>query len=163
MVNSYHQKTFIILKSNDVSKSNFTILQYKQNIGRGNHKYSTERFQENSSLDNCPPPRTIPTQDNCLPRQCPTGTISPWTIPPDNFHLGLLYCPQIITPGKLLPREITITNYNFFMAIFCFCFFLPNYIISGYCYDNKNNNDNSNKTWSLKFVERYDLATLTKG
>ena len=43
MVNSYHQKTFIILKSNDASKSNFTILQYKKNIGRGNHKYSTER------------------------------------------------------------------------------------------------------------------------
>ena len=58
---------------------------------------------------------------------------------------------------------MTITNYNFFMSIFCFCFFLPNYIISVYCYDNKNNNDNSNNTWSLKFVERYDLVTLTKG
>ena len=43
MVNSYHQKTFIILKSNDASKSNFTILQYKKNTARGNHKYSTER------------------------------------------------------------------------------------------------------------------------
>ena len=77
MVNSYHQKTFIILKSNDVSKSNFTILQYKQNIGRGNHKYSTERFQENSSLDNCPPP------DNSH-----LGQLSPQTMPNwDNFPL----------------------------------------------------------------------------
>ena len=75
MVNSYHQKTFIILKSNDASKSNFTILQYKKNIGRGNHKYSTERVQENSSLD------------NCAPGQFPSRTI----VSPDNAHLGQFY------------------------------------------------------------------------
>ena len=32
MVNLYHQKTFMILKSNVISKSNAKILQYKQNI-----------------------------------------------------------------------------------------------------------------------------------
>ena len=42
MVNSYHQKTFIILKSNVMSKSNVKILQHKQNIWKGNYKYSIE-------------------------------------------------------------------------------------------------------------------------
>ena len=42
MVNSYHQKTFIVLKSNVMSKSNVKIFQYKQNIRKGNYKYSIE-------------------------------------------------------------------------------------------------------------------------
>ena len=42
MVNSYHQKTFIVLKSNVMSKSNVKILQYKQNIWKRNYKYSIE-------------------------------------------------------------------------------------------------------------------------
>ena len=92
------------------------------------------------------------------PRQLLPRTISPWTIPTqdnfplDNSHLGLLRCHQIITPRQLLPRAMTITNYTFSMAIFCFCFFLLNYIISVFCYDNKNNNANSNKTWSFKLL-----------
>ena len=42
MVNSYHHKTFIVLKSNVMSKSNVKIFQYKQNIQKGNYKYSIE-------------------------------------------------------------------------------------------------------------------------
>ena len=43
MVNSYHQKTFIILKSNVMSKSNVKTLQYKQNIWNENYKYSRKQ------------------------------------------------------------------------------------------------------------------------
>ena len=42
MVDSYHQKTFIILKLSITSKSNIKILQYKQNIWKRNYKYSIE-------------------------------------------------------------------------------------------------------------------------
>ena len=42
MVNSYHQKTFIVLKSNVISKSNVKILQYKQNIWKENYTFFTE-------------------------------------------------------------------------------------------------------------------------
>ena len=69
---------------------------------------------------------------------------SPWTISPDNSHLGLLYCPQIITPQQLLPRAMAITNYNFFMALFCYFCMAQLYSFS---YDNKNNNDSSNNTY----------------
>ena len=64
------------------------------------------------------PPRTI-ARRTLPPGQVPPRTIAPWIIPLDNFQ-GLLYCPQIITPGQLLPGAIAITNYNFFMAMFCF-------------------------------------------
>ena len=37
MVNSYHQKTFIILKLHIMSKSNVKILQCKQNIWKENY------------------------------------------------------------------------------------------------------------------------------
>ena len=43
MVNSYHQKTFIILKSNVMSKSNVKTLQYNQNIWDENYKYSRKQ------------------------------------------------------------------------------------------------------------------------
>ena len=43
MVNSYHQKTFVILRSNVMSKLNVKILQYKQNIWKGKFKYSIEQ------------------------------------------------------------------------------------------------------------------------
>ena len=42
MVNPYHQKTFIVLKSNVMSKSNVKMFQYKQNICTGNYRYSIE-------------------------------------------------------------------------------------------------------------------------
>ena len=43
MVNSYRHKTFIVLKSNVISKSNVKIiLQYKQNIWKRNFKYTIE-------------------------------------------------------------------------------------------------------------------------
>ena len=90
------------------------------------------------------------------PGQFPPRTISPCTIPPDISHLGLLYCPRIIIPGQLLPRAMA--NYNFFMSNFCFFSMAQLY---NFCYDNKNNNENSNKTWSLK-VEGYYPVTLTK-
>ena len=41
MANSYHQKTFIILKLN--STSNVKILQCKQKIWKGNYKYTIEQ------------------------------------------------------------------------------------------------------------------------
>ena len=74
--------------------------------------------------------------------------------PPDNSHLGLLYCLQIITPQQLLPRAMKITNYNCLMAIFCFFSMAQLY---NFCDDNKNNNDNSNKTWSLKLLSVIEL------
>ena len=43
MINSYHQKTFMILKLNVMSKSNIKTLQYKQNIWKGSCKYSIEQ------------------------------------------------------------------------------------------------------------------------
>ena len=43
MVNSYFQKTFVILKSNFMSKSNVKMLQYKQNIWEENNKYSIDQ------------------------------------------------------------------------------------------------------------------------
>ena len=43
MVNSYHQKTFIITKSNIMSKSNFKILQCKQHVLKVNYTYSIEQ------------------------------------------------------------------------------------------------------------------------
>ena len=42
MVNYHHQKTFMVLKSNVMSKWNVKILQYKQNIWKRNYKYSIE-------------------------------------------------------------------------------------------------------------------------
>ena len=112
-------------------------------------------FQDNSPLGNLP-------LDNCylgqlLPGQLPPGTIAPgqfphkaiapWTIISDNSHLGLLQCPPISTSGQLLPRAMTITNYNF-SWLFSVSFPWPNYIISVFCYDNKNNK----KTWILKLL-----------
>ena len=59
------------------------------------------------------------------------------------------------------------------MALFCLSFFLSNCKISVSCYDNKNNNDNSNKAWTCIHYEivmilytpwsSYDPVTLTKG
>ena len=92
-----------------------------------------------------PPPRTIAAG------QFPHRAIAPWTIIPDNSHLGLLHCPRISTSGQLLPRAITITNYNF-SWLFSVSFTWPSYIISVVCYDNKNNNENTKKTWSLKLL-----------
>ena len=72
------------------------------------------------------------------------------TISPGQFPLGsLLYCPRIITPWQLLPTVLTVTNYNFFIAIFCL---FPMSQLYNFCYHNKNNNDNRNKTWSLKLL-----------
>ena len=65
------------------------------------------------------PPRTI-TSWTINPQIFPTRAIAPGTVPLDSSYLGLLYCPWIITPQQLLPRATTITNYNIFMAIFCF-------------------------------------------
>ena len=76
-------------------------------------------------------------------------TAAPWAILLDNLHLALLHCPQIITPGQLMPRAMTITTYNFSMAIFSFFSMDQLY---NFCYGNKNNNDNSNKAWSLKLL-----------
>ena len=92
-----------------------------------------------------PPPRTIAAG------QFPHRASAPWTIIPDNSHLGLLHCPRISTSGQLLPRAITITNYNF-SWLFSVSFTWPSYIISVVCYDNKNNNENTKKTWSLKLL-----------
>ena len=79
-------------------------------------------FRTSPSKDNCPPdnshlgqfpPQTIRTLDNCPVDNCPLETSH------EQFHIGLLICPRIITTRRLLPRAMTITNYNFFMAIFC--------------------------------------------
>ena len=43
MVNSYHQKTFIITKSNVMSKLNFKTLQCKQHVLKVNYIYSIEQ------------------------------------------------------------------------------------------------------------------------
>ena len=118
------------------------------------------QFPRNFPLDNCS--RTIPTQDNypldnCstdnfylgqlrpgqlpheqLPagqlshRQVPPRTIAPRTIPQDNSHLWLLYCPRIY-PRQLPPRAMTVTNYNFFMTIFCFFSMAQLYSFCAFC------------------------------
>ena len=80
------------------------------------------------------------------PRQLPTGS--------------LLYCPRIITPWQLLPREVTITKYNFFMDIFCFFSMTQLY---NFYYDTKNNNDSSNETWSLKLLSLIKLQHSQNG
>ena len=111
-------------------------------------------FMKEDSFRTIPPGQLSPGQ---LTRgQLPQGQWFPGQLPPRTIALGQ-FPPRtitfrIFTHGQLLPRAMTITNYNFFMAIFCFFFFLPNYIISVFCYDNKNNNDNSNKTCSLKLL-----------
>ena len=81
---------------------------------------------ENSHLGQLPTrqfsPRTI------TPEQFPSWTIgflraiTSWAISQDDSPLGLLPCSRIITSRQLLPRAMTITNYNFFMATFCFFF-----------------------------------------
>ena len=112
---------------------------------------------DNSHLEHYP-------LDNCFPKnshrhqlrigQLPLGkfpprTITPGQLPPENSHRGQLYCPRITAPWQLLPRAKTITHYNFFLAIFCFFSMAQLY---NFCYDNKNNNDNRNKTWSSKLL-----------
>ena len=108
------------------------------------------RFQDKSLLDNCPldnVPWTTVTYDNCLPENCPPDnfhlgkllprqlpprTIALWTVPPDNSHLGLFYCPRIITSGQLLleQQQLQIT---IFSQLFSVSFPCPNYIISVFC------------------------------
>ena len=69
------------------------------------------------------------------PGQLPPRTIAPRTIPTwDN-------CPLGNSPGQLP-----------FSWLFSVSFSWPNCIISVFCYDNKNDSDNSNKTWSLKLL-----------
>ena len=53
MVDSYHQKTFIILKLNVMSKSNVKSLQYKQNIQKRNYEYFIEQriFKKMATFD----------------------------------------------------------------------------------------------------------------
>ena len=77
-------------------------------------------------------------------------TASPWEILPENFYLVLLYCSQIITPGLLMPRTMTITTYNFSMAVFSFFSIGQLY---NFCYGNKNNNDNFPK--QNNFLKRF--------
>ena len=64
-------------------------------------------------LDNCHlrqlPAGKLPPDNfhlgKLLPRQLPPRTIALWTVPPDNSHLGLFYCPRIITSGQLLLEQ----------------------------------------------------------
>ena len=97
-------------------------------------------------------PQTIPTWDNC------SQAVALYAVLPDNSYLGLLYCPWIITPRKLLLRSMTITNCNFFMAIFSFFSMAQLY---NFCHNSKSSDDNSNKTWSLKFLSIIKLTGNT--
>ena len=47
------------------------------------------------------------------------------------------------------------------MAVFFFCFFLPNYIMSVFCYDNKNNNDNSNSNNKMLWSSNTNKSVTT--
>ena len=77
-----------------------------------------------------PPPWTIPPGK--LP--CPPGNSHLGQLPPlNNSHLELLYCPQIITPRQLQPIAMAITNYNFFMTIFCFFSMAQLYSFCAFC------------------------------
>ena len=100
------------------------INMYHQLIGSKTTPLDNSPFPDNCSLDNGSPGQ-FPT--TMAPGQFPPRRIAPWTTAPDNFHLGFLYCPQIITPGQLRSRATTITNYNFFMAIFYFFFMVQLY------------------------------------
>ena len=112
------------------------------------------------------------------PGQFPPRTIAPWTIAlwtialgqfsprriapctilPDNSHLGLLYCPLIIIPGKLLPRAMAISYYNF-SCLFSVSFSWPNYISSVFDYDNKQNGHNFAK--QNNFLKRFSNIKIT--
>ena len=63
------------------------------------------------------PPGQLPSALEQLPRgQFPSRAIAQGTITTWDFCIT----PRIFTPGQLLPRAMIITNYSFFMAIFCF-------------------------------------------
>ena len=83
------------------------------------------------SLENCPPENShlgqLPLKDNCL-------AIAPGINSQENSHLGLRSYPWIIKHCQLLPRAMTITNYNFFMAIFYFWLMAELY---NFCYTTK--------------------------
>ena len=121
---------------------------------------------DNSPLDNPPPLENCPVDNSYLgkllpgqlppdnshlgqlpPGQFPPRIVLPCTIPTDKSLLGLLYFLRIFIPRQLLPRGMIITNYSFFMTIFCFFSMVQ---LNNLCCDNKNNNDNINETWSLK-------------
>ena len=92
-------------------------------------------FQDNFPLDNpnlTTAPRAIPTQDNCPLTIRASDYSHLGQLPPGQFLPRTIVLPQIITPRQLLPRAMTITNYNFFMAIFCFFFMDQLY---NFCYD----------------------------
>ena len=93
-----------------------------------------------TSPDNCPPDNSHSGQ--LASGQLPPRATAPWTIPLDNSHLGLLNCSRIIRLGQ----------FTTFSRLFSVSFPWSNYVISVFCYDNKINKDNSNKTWSLKLL-----------
>ena len=106
---------------------------------------------DNFPQDNCP--WTIAPPDNCYLEQSLPGQLSPRRIPSDNSHLGLLYHPPDIYTQTITAQSND--NYKYFHItgrLFFVSFPSPNYIISAFCYDNKNKNDNTYKTWSLKLL-----------
>ena len=112
-------------------------------------------FSDNSPLNNCSLDNH--SLDNCPPENCPLPrTIAPWAISPNIPHLRLLCYPRIYTTWQLLPRTMTIqiTTFSWLFSVFLPW---PNYIISDFSYDNKNNNDNTNKTWKLKLLTVFIL------
>ena len=73
----------------------------------------TKIFQRTKQMDNSHLGKSPPDNSHLgqlplgqLPcEQFPPRTIVPGTIPLDNFHLGLLYCPQIITPQNYCLKQ----------------------------------------------------------
>ena len=99
-------------------KKTIVLIVYFLNKITSRLKKLTTNFEEKTGSRTIVPWTIAPGQ--FPPGQLPPRIIAPWTIPPDNSHLGILYCPRIITLAQLLPRAMIITNYNFFMPIFCF-------------------------------------------
>ena len=89
--------------------------------------------------------------------QAVLGQFPPGQLPPGQLAPGQL------APGQFPPRTFVLPPDNYcleqsqlqittFSWLFSVSFLWPNYIISVFCYDNKNRNDNSNKIWSLKLL-----------
>ena len=120
-----------------------------------------------SPLDNCHPGQ-LPPPLHPLTEQLPPRTITPWAITLDNSCLELLYYPPDIYTRTITAKSDGNYKLQFFHGCFLFLFhgpiiqFLFSSKISFFCNDNKNNNDNSNKTLEFKSVERYYPVALTK-
>ena len=109
-------------------------------------------FCDNSPLGNCPP--DICHLGQLPPKQFPPRTVAPGQcpgqFPPRTIVLPYYFIPRtIVHPDNycLEQRQLQITIFSWLLSV---SFPWPNYKIYVFCYDDKDNNDNRNETWTLK-------------